>query len=598
MIKELVDFGAKNRTIHEALKLESISIDLIIDEHGSFKSFIVIERIFRLAEALTVKKGNARLLLDRAEEVLNYVSPREIKNAKNNIEEAKNRVSRKHNLFLTKLNQYKGLELLKPVFLFYYDNKNNGLDKALSEFEVQVGEKEREGNIAFRINNTRLHEMDEVREAIKAKYENDISKQLNSETAYCSVCGRNKYPIARLHEKIKGLPPFNDGKSSNRLMISYNKDAFLSYGLSQSLNSGICTNCAKNYADALNVLIEKKDSHKIFGSDTAMIYWTREKTELGELDLLDKPDPAAVGILINSVNSVASGKENVSKNLETNRFYSLTLSGAAARIAVRDWIEINLDEYKYNIAKWFEDVRITYYDFDLKEFKMLYPGLNQLSWACNRKDAREEPAVSRVAKYLWSCAIKNQSPPLWILPVVLKRIAYNYNNSEGKSINTFTKSRAALIRLILNRNNKGGIKMKEELDLKNISPAYLCGRLFALIEGIQRSTLGKDINAGVRERFFSAASTSPSPTFGRLMRLMQNHLTKLRQEKPGLAVILDKEVVELCGKIQTFPATLSLEQQGQFALGYYHQKHYNFNCAKQNKEFESLTENMEEPDNE
>ena len=136
--------------------------------------------------------------------------------------------------------------------------------------------------------------------------------------------------------------------------------------------------------------------------------------------------------------------------------------------------------------------------------------------------------------------------------------------------------------------------LKEELDFENKTPAYLCGRLFALIEGIQRSALGKNINAGVRERFFAAASSSPAPAFGRLMRLMQNHLSKLKQEKPGLAINLDKEVTDLCGLIDQFPATLTLEQQGQFALGYYHQKQFNFARAKQNKEFESLTENMEE----
>ncbi|MDY0282593.1 MAG: type I-C CRISPR-associated protein Cas8c/Csd1, partial [Salinivirgaceae bacterium] len=85
------------------------------------------------------------------------------------------------------------------------------------------------------------------------------------------------------------------------------------------------------------------------------------------------------------------------------------------------------------------------------------------------------------------------------------------------------------------------------------------------------------------------------PTFGRLMKMMQNHLTKIRQEKPWLAVILDKEVTELCGNLSGFPVILNLEQQGQFALGYYHQKHHNFNRAKQNKEFEELNDtNTEE----
>ena len=136
--------------------------------------------------------------------------------------------------------------------------------------------------------------------------------------------------------------------------------------------------------------------------------------------------------------------------------------------------------------------------------------------------------------------------------------------------------------------------LKEQLDLENKNPAYICGRIFAVMEGIQRAALGKELNAGIRERFFSAASSSPSPAFGRLMRLSQNHLSKLKQEKPGLAVTLDRELQELCSSIPVFPAILSLEEQGQFALGYYHQKQYDFDRSRQNKEFEPLTENTEE----
>jgi CRISPR-associated protein Csd1 len=76
---------------------------------------------------------------------------------------------------------------------------------------------------------------------------------------------------------------------------------------------------------------------------------------------------------------------------------------------------------------------------------------------------------------------------------------------------------------------------------------------------------------------------------------MQNHITKIRQDdKSYLAKILDDEVRNLCGQINGFPKVLTLEQQGQFALGYYHQKHDYFNRAKQNKDFETLTDNNTE----
>ncbi|MEJ5265314.1 MAG: type I-C CRISPR-associated protein Cas8c/Csd1 [Bacteroidales bacterium] len=622
MIKELADFGKRIRTGHDALKNEPIDIDLVIDEDGNFIQFSVIERIFRPAEALTAKKGKARLLLDKPEEVLEYLNKefsdkknKLIKEGKNEEQanylaeiEAKKSVGSKHHLFLEKINEYRNLDILKPVLRFYYENKENGICKALDAFESQVSEKERNGNIAFRVKDIRLHEQQEVYDAVIQHYENKQSEKLKKETKKCSICGKTSYPISEgPHGMIKNVP---DGKPSGSALVSYNEDAYESYNLKGNLNSSICTNCAKNYVEGLNYLmsngqenlveskkgkVEKKfvfTNRKNLGTDTAVVFWTREPEQLNELDWFDHPDPGQVS---NLIESVASTKINLANNFKSNKFYSITLSGVDSRIAVRDWIEISLEKYRQNIAYWFKDIGIKYYNHDAKELTLFYPSINQLAWSCNREKLENDPTSSRVAKHLWSCALKNQKPPLWILAIVLKRIAHNKVSEEGKTINTFTESRASLIKFILNRNNKGGIPMvKEELDLENKTPAYLCGRLFALIEGIQRSALGKNINAGVRERFFAAASSSPAPAFGRLMRLMQNHLSKLKQEKPGLAINLDKEVTDLCGLIDQFPAILSLEQQGQFALGYYHQKQFNFARAKQNKEFESLTENMEE----
>jgi CRISPR-associated protein Csd1 len=114
--------------------------------------------------------------------------------------------------------------------------------------------------------------------------------------------------------------------------------------------------------------------------------------------------------------------------------------------------------------------------------------------------------------------------------------------------------------------------MQEKLDKHSTDIAYRCGRLFAVLESIQRAALGKNINAGIRERFFTSASTTPATAFGRLMKMSQHHLSKVRTEKPGLAVVLDKELQALCAEIPNFPAIFTLEDQGRFALGYYHQK--------------------------
>ena len=113
--------------------------------------------------------------------------------------------------------------------------------------------------------------------------------------------------------------------------------------------------------------------------------------------------------------------------------------------------------------------------------------------------------------------------------------------------------------------------------------AYVCGQIFAKLESIQYAALG-DRNAGIRERYFTYALTSPAAAFGRLFNLNSKHFTKLKSEKPGLAVTLDKELQELCKDIdiKRFPANFTLEEQGQFAIGYYHQRQKQFSSITQN----------------
>lgn len=127
----------------------------------------------------------------------------------------------------------------------------------------------------------------------------------------------------------------------------------------------------------------------------------------------------------------------------------------------------------------------------------------------------------------------------------------------------------------------------EKIEQVNRPVAYVCGQIFAKLESIQYAALG-DRNAGIRERYFAYAMTSPASAMGRLFNLNSKHFTKLKNEKPGLAINMDKELQNLCKDIDIseFPSTFSLEEQGQFAIGYYHQRQKQFSSQTQNKEEE------------
>ena len=109
------------------------------------------------------------------------------------------------------------------------------------------------------------------------------------------------------------------------------------------------------------------------------------------------------------------------------------------------------------------------------------------------------------------------------------------------------------------------MKLNEDTDYM----PYVLGRLFAVLEDIQRSAIGKET---LRDRYFNAASSTPAVVFPQLIKLSNSHLRVLEREKKGLQVNKEKEMGQLMGKIkESFPTSLSLEDQGIFMVGYYHQ---------------------------
>lgn len=600
MIKELCEFGdkkridiAQGRNIHDALIVDHLDLIISINKNGKFKNIFSVERETIIEDVIrTEDKGRTssivpRLIVDNAQYVLSY--PKKSKRSKDCHEE-----------YIKKLKNYSMAEL-KPLYNFY-SNSAEGINAAYEEFDKLLQSKQiKDGKIGFVIHglDQLLNENENVLKAIIDSYEKAEENRKLGLSIKCSICGETKYRSNSIstHGTIKRVP---DGQTSGCTLVAYNAEAFESYNLSGNDNSFICTHCIKNYTVGLNWLMtdgkvvqiqDKKGKTKerfIFSqrkdytnSDTTIIYWTRNNQKVAELDLFDNPDPGTVSHLIESV---TSGEVKKSEYIKNDRFYSSTLSGAAARIAVRDWIEMGLDDLKKAIARWFQDIKIEAWG------DMYYSPLYRLANCAQNEKSDNKTTTARIASYLWESSLKETAPPLWILTAILKRVRIIENTEDGVNKESITPERAALIRLILNRNKKGGSMLNEKLDTENCSPPYICGRIFAVLESIQRAALGKDINAGIRERFFTFASTNPSSAFGRLMKLTQNHLTKLKNEKAGLAVVLDRELQELISKIQEFPAIFALEEQGQFAIGYYHQKQDTWKNAKSNAELKAATE--------
>ena len=109
------------------------------------------------------------------------------------------------------------------------------------------------------------------------------------------------------------------------------------------------------------------------------------------------------------------------------------------------------------------------------------------------------------------------------------------------------------------------------LDTENKNPSYLLGRLFAVLEKVQQEA-SPGINATIKDRFWGAASATPKVVFPQLLNLKNHHVSKL--DNQGKAIFFEKLIGGIMDSIEStgFKSHLSLDEQGLFAIGYYHQR--------------------------
>jgi CRISPR-associated protein Csd1 len=381
----------------------------------------------------------------------------------------------------------------------------------------------------------------------------------------CQITGEAG-PLPTSHTtKISSVP---GGLPQGVSVVSNDKVAFESYGLDKASNSGIGYRAADGYTRALNALIAGKLPDRPKSSlrvgNVLFLFWTREKTNLDDVMSLEDARPDQVALLIASAQR---GKPNY--GTEPRDFYCLCLSGNAARAIVRDYLEAPLPEVRANLSRWFDDLQII--DTYTNESTACFP-LWMLASATVRDSDDLPPDLPTL---LTMAALKGNRVPEHVLAACLRRIRVESGSQQ------FRPARMGLIKLILNRNaSEGDLFMTENLDpeASGRSPGYACGRLLAFLARCQNpEKFGTE--AQILQRYFGSASTAPRSVFPVLLRLNRHHLQKIRDEKPGFAFNLEKELEQRLeafhkqdSRDPDFPALLSLPEQGRFALGFYHQR--------------------------
>ena len=422
------------------------------------------------------------------------------------------------------------------------------------------------GNLVFCMDGVYAQDVPEIAQAWDEAYADDE----NAEMGRCLVTGQ-KAPVAILHPSIKGIV---GAQSSGAALVSFNAPSLESFGKDdrdkqgQGRNAPVSTYAAFAYTEALNYLLREPAYHSRLG-DTTLIYWAEgaEEEYSSAMAGMMFSDNMEQEDLKDVMEALSSGKTVLWNKLPLNpdnRFYILGIAPNAARLAVRFFLQNTFGSFAANLDRHQKRLEIVRPAFDEREGLSVWSLLRETANPNSRDKKPPEPLVSALMR----AVLMNTPYPAELFIQTEIRLRAEHEVSRGK---------AAILKAYLLRNvvelNPDNHPYKEVLQVQlNETTTYLpyrLGRLFAVLEALQLKA-NPGINATIKDRYFNSACATPAVVFPTLIRLAQNHLNKL---DGGIKVYYDKMITGLFNAVEeSYPVRLSLQDQGIFQIGYYHQK--------------------------
>ncbi len=381
----------------------------------------------------------------------------------------------------------------------------------------------------------------------------------------CLITGHATAP-ERLHSAIKGVW---GAQTSGANIVSFNLDAFRSYGKEQGANAPVSPAAAFAYTTALNSLLAKGSRQRLQVGDASTVFWAHSELDrdveegFSALFADDADDPNAHTEQVRALyNSLHTGR--FAGMAGERKFYVLGLAPNAARIAIRFWQPAPLREVATQVQRWFDDLALTRSPKDPE-----HPTLFRLLTAVALLGKADNLPPNLGGEVMRAILSGTAFPAAWLNAAVMR----------CRAERSVPYLRAAVIKVCLLRSHPTSHQEEPTVMLNTDNPnvAYRLGRLFATLEKIQEEA-NPGLNATIRERYYGAASSTPVAVFTTLLRLKNHHLAKLSNR--GRAANLEKLLGEILGAVGDFPLHLSLPDQGRFALGYYHQRQAFFTKAE------------------
>lgn len=435
-----------------------------------------------------------------------------------------------------------------------------------------------DANIMFRLDGDDfIHRRPAARRLVES------SKLWNDgQAVFCLVTGE-RGAAARLHPTIKGV---EGAQSSGAALVSFNLDAFESYGQSQGENAPTSEAAAFRYGAALNRLLTRGGPNRVRRpiGDTTMVFWA-EASNARAAEAADSWVDAAVSMDVDDAAEARRIGEDLAELAKGRplsklrpaiepgtRFHVLGLSPNAARLSVRYWLSDDLEVFARRLADHNQDLMIVPTPWGNP------PAMNFLLAQTTALQGKYDNIPPQLAGEVMRAILTGTAYPRSWLATAIIRLRAGDDPGSGWH--------AAAIRAVLARGQRHKRRKPDvwepgetpmSLDREHPNRGYQLGRLFAVYELAQRAALGRGVKATIRDKYFGAASATPASVFPLIIANGQNHLSKVRKEKPGWAYLIERELEEVVGRITpampfSLPRSLRLEEQGEFAIGYYHQR--------------------------
>jgi CRISPR-associated protein Csd1 len=264
---------------------------------------------------------------------------------------------------------------------------------------------------------------------------------------------------------------------------------------------------------------------------------------------------------------------------ENTRFYVLGLAPSAARLVVRFFLTEPFGVFVERIMEHYDDLKIEKEHPNQPDYLSPYRVLAEcVSPKVTRRDDEIKSSWSLLGGALMRSILTGAPYPEGLYVAIINRIRHDSdeNNDDGRKRNVkINYVRTAYIKAHLLRKyrrqkqNPYQEALQMSLNESYTHPAYVLGRLFAVLEKAQKDALGQNINATLKDRYFTSACASPASVFPTLLRLSHHHTAKSEYGN-----VTDRKIQELLSLLEAspFPTRLSLDEQGIFVLGYYHQR--------------------------